>query len=823
LIFISHSSRNNDKAEVVRDWLADQGWGFEQIYLDLTDLHSGERWRRTLNEIGANCEAVIACLSDDWLRSPECLREFNHAESGGKPIFPVIVEPITERIPSFITDLQFANIVDEKLRGEGFERLRHDLLAARIGPQYFPWPPPGEPNRSVYRGLQALEERDAAILFGRDVAITKGLDDLRRLRGGAPERSLIVLGASGAGKSSFLRAGLIARLRRDDHNFLVLPVIRPEIAALTGASGLQVSLATALGTTIDLGAGADALTEALAALRAPVMQRLQRIAQAVGATDPPKPPTIVFPIDQAEELYDTENVEAARFLELLAETITSSDALAIFAIRSDSYAQLQIDIRLEAAAPLLFSLPPIAIGEFKEVIEGPARLARPPIEIENELTQQLLADIDATDALPLLAFTLERLKTDYGTQGRLTLSDYLDRLGGLDGAIRGAFDAAVGANPEMLTLARRAFVPALVQVDQEGVKRRIAKLSDFPAAVVALVERLVGQRLLVSDRRPIAGQMVNVVEVAHEAILRQWPPLVSWIEEERDSLRSRDILLAAAMEWRAHGEVEVWLVHRGTRLADAEELTEKEDFAPTITADALAYLSACRAIEDEALRRAARQRTRRQLVAGLAVGVPAIAGAGVGGAAFWRNYQRSHSIDVTFDDVGAAAAASSAQMIEIPAAPYLVTRGMSLAQVSPDRCRLVIQSSIGTYGGHAVASRHYLTEIADPWAAPMSYTLRFHRRPKSIGLVRAALLAATESGVTHPSWTAQAFDAAGRQIDSVGEDLLRSFANVPAKTFLLQAFDRPIDSLRVTSDFRLYGVPFAGFQAALMQAFQLQF
>ena len=88
VIFISHSSRNNDKAIDLRDWLVEQGWGQGQIYLDLDDLHSGERWRHALNDIGSNCEAVIACLSDDWVRSPECLREFNHAEICWKADIP---------------------------------------------------------------------------------------------------------------------------------------------------------------------------------------------------------------------------------------------------------------------------------------------------------------------------------------------------------------------------------------------------------------------------------------------------------------------------------------------------------------------------------------------------------------------------------------------------------------------------------------------------------------------------------------------------------------------------------------------------------------
>ena len=87
-----------------------------------------------------------------------------------------------------------------------------------------------------------LEEKDAAIFFGRDVQITKALDTIRRLRDGAPERMLAILGASGAGKSSFLRAGLLARLKRDTERFLVLPTVRPGRAALSGPTGLRRTL-----------------------------------------------------------------------------------------------------------------------------------------------------------------------------------------------------------------------------------------------------------------------------------------------------------------------------------------------------------------------------------------------------------------------------------------------------------------------------------------------------------------------------------------------------------------------------------------------------
>ena len=613
VIFISHSSVDNVMAIKVRDWLRAQGWS--QIFLDLdaTDgLAPGQRWQEELKRAGEQCAAVVVLVSPNWVASPWCQVEFLLADQLGKRIFPVFIAPTP--FDSLRVELkgkfQLADISAPSVEAQGFERLAIGLKRAGLTPNDFPWPPPNDPTRSVYRGLRALEEDDAAILFGRGPAITKGLDDLRRLRAGAPERALVILGASGAGKSSFLRAGLIARLKREDEHFLVLPVIRPERAVLSGASGLGACLTQALAAPVNLGLTPKALMDAFAALRAPVVERLDRIAAAGGEVRHEKPPTIIMPIDQAEELYNSENDETERFLSLVTSAIaTDSNALAIFTIRSDSYEPLQTDKRLDGMPQLLFGLRPISTGDFKDVIEGPARLARPPIEIEPELTGQLLTDLDSTDALPLLAFTLERLKAKFSEHGKLTLAGYRDGLGGINGAIQGAIDAALGAdaNAETLALARRAFVPALVQVDQDGVKRRVAPLSEFPATVVPLLEKLIEQRLLVRDQREIAGQAADTVEVAHEAILRQWPALAGWIGEERDALRVRDLLTTASSDWRRNGASDGWLVHRGTRLSDAIRVAEREDFAPTITADARGYLAACRAVEDVQLARERRQ------------------------------------------------------------------------------------------------------------------------------------------------------------------------------------------------------------------------
>src|SRR5206468_3788338 len=97
-------------------------------------------------------------------------------------------------------------------------------------------------------GLEPLTEDDAAIFFGREAHVVRGLDRLRAMRDAGVERMMVVLGASGAGKSCFLRAGLVPRLKRDDRNFVVLPVIRPERAVLSGKFGLTAALEAALNT-----------------------------------------------------------------------------------------------------------------------------------------------------------------------------------------------------------------------------------------------------------------------------------------------------------------------------------------------------------------------------------------------------------------------------------------------------------------------------------------------------------------------------------------------------------------------------------------------
>ena len=125
---------------------------------------------------------------------------------------------------------------------DGLARLLRGLREAGIGAEYFPWPPEDDPKRVPYRGWQSMEDADAAVFFGRDPQILRGLDALRGMRTTGVESLFVILGPSGVGKSSFLRAGLLPRLRRDHRNFLVADIVRPERAAVTGDHGLAQAI-----------------------------------------------------------------------------------------------------------------------------------------------------------------------------------------------------------------------------------------------------------------------------------------------------------------------------------------------------------------------------------------------------------------------------------------------------------------------------------------------------------------------------------------------------------------------------------------------------
>jgi hypothetical protein len=263
-----------------------------------------------------------------------------------------------------------------------------------------------------------------------------------------------------------------------------------------------------------------------------------------------KPPTLILSIDQGEELFLVEaQDEAKAFLALLRDLVTDDAPalIAVFTIRSDNYERLQLAAELLGMRQDIFSLAPMPRGSYAEVVKGPARrLEATPraLTIDEGLVDALLADIEAggaKDALPLLAFILERLYAEYHAGGVLKLSQY-DALG----RVRGSIEAAVGralkaadADPAIprdrtarLALLRRGLIPWLAGIDPDtgAPRRRVARLSEIPAEARPLIQHLVEQRLLATDVNRDTGEAT--IEPAHEALLRQWSLLDGWLTED---------------------------------------------------------------------------------------------------------------------------------------------------------------------------------------------------------------------------------------------------------------------------------------------------
>ncbi|WP_077040002.1 TIR domain-containing protein [Rhodococcus sp. MTM3W5.2] len=610
-VFITYSSRDRRQAIALKRWLTEREPGLaREIFLDVdadTGLPLGIRWKDALRKAKDRCEAVIVLLSSAWESSHECKLEYRHAEDLNKPVFVVRLEPMEsgeitrewQRCDLFGDGPQTeASLGDGSepvvFLTDGLERLRTGLRATGVGAEYFPWPPPGDPNRAPYRGWEPFEEVDAAVYFGRDAQILDGLDRLRGIRNTGVESLFVILGPSGVGKSSFLRAGLLPRLRRDDRNYLPLDIVRPERNALTGDSGLAQSIhamRVRLGLTRPtLGEIKAACPDGVERLREWLLEAQQAARARVLDLPPDAPaPALVLPVDQAEELFGVDaGAQARQLLSLLARLMrdANGDRVSMFVvltIRADLYEAWQTAPELAGLKSAVFGeLKPMPPTQFKEVVVGPVRRAGETgrqLRVEPALVDRLLEECgQGADTLPLLSLTLSRLYRDYGGDIDLTLVEYT-AMGGMSRVVQTEIDSALSADPgerqRQLERLRRAFIPwlATINPDNDQPMRRVARWSDIPAESRPLIDVLVAKRLLVKDER--GGE--TVVEVALESLLRQWDELAEWLRSEAEDLKAADRLEGAATEWERRDRDEDWLL-QGTRLEDAEVLSAKTDF-----------------------------------------------------------------------------------------------------------------------------------------------------------------------------------------------------------------------------------------------------
>ncbi|MGB6198906.1 MAG: TIR domain-containing protein [Candidatus Acidiferrales bacterium] len=538
-IFISHSSRDPEQAARLLAWL--HANGFSETFLDF-DKHAGlapgAEWERTLYREIAGADAVIIILTKNWIDSKWCFAEFTQARALGKAIFPLIEAPTGETLVS--PDIQHLDLLKD--REGGLARLAAGLteitLNARGG---FQW----DRARPPYPGLLAFDEADAAIYFGRDDDIRRLIERLnaRRAQGGA--KLVAVLGASGAGKSSLLRAGVLPRLKRDKRNWITLPPFRPQLHPL---EELAQSIVMALGPGANWRQWRDTF-----ATEDPA-RALSDLARDLRAAHGSNEAQILITVDQSEELFGAaDKIEAEHFLHALnALQDEHLPFLVVMALRSDYLGQLQEAPALTAPFEE-FSLKPMPLARVRDIIEGPARVAG--LTIDDALIMAAMHDAATDDALPLLAFALRELYDRFGAKKHLTLEAYralgddIAHLSPLENAVRRKADEVIAgakSSPEDLQALCDAFIPAMVRVNAEGeYVRRPAPIDALPPKARPLIERLAKARLLIIEKE----RDVTIVEVAHEALLRKWPLLRGWLDEEREFLIGKDQLENDLRDW----------------------------------------------------------------------------------------------------------------------------------------------------------------------------------------------------------------------------------------------------------------------------------
>jgi tetratricopeptide (TPR) repeat protein len=434
---------------------------------------------------------------------------------------------------------------------------------------------------SPFPGLSAFDADRGSVFFGRDLAIAQGVERLRQASRPEDERTpfLLIIGASGSGKSSLLRAGLLPQL--------TLPGTIPEIdlwrtAVVMPGPDLFLALAEALLAEVALGPelrqsafGEKVLLAkqlsgdpelAAAPLRIALGQAAER-RRAEAHFDSVRPARLALGIDQAERIFtEADPATAAAFARLMAALVEGGLAYVSFAMRSDAYARFQSFealVALREAGGTLDLVPPNA-AELEEIVARPIEACYPPLAFEQmgglSLAKKLVADTKGGDALPLLQMTLSRLYAaeDARSDGVLRFADYR----GMDAAVTETANEALAELKQEARAALPVLIAGLVsdvtvdpltgeQAPIIAALDRDAFEADDPARR-ALVETFVARRLLTSDSDG-AHEWLRPV---HEALLRIWPEAVAIIAEAGNLFRIRRALEPIVREWEAAAETD---------------------------------------------------------------------------------------------------------------------------------------------------------------------------------------------------------------------------------------------------------------------------
>ncbi|QFS47058.1 pentapeptide repeat-containing protein [Nostoc sphaeroides] len=421
-----------------------------------------------------------------------------------------------------------------------------------------------------YKGLSYFDctEADANLFYGR-TALTDEL--LEKVRSG---NFLAVLGASGSGKSSVVRAGLLYQLklgrRLSGSDTWQFKIFRPGINPLQ-----NLALAFVESEFSDIERASQlAKAEELIAKGAVGLGQLITAAQTQ---------RIVLVVDQFEEAFTQcqDIKKRQQFFECMLGALQRDDnkLCLIITMRADFFGKCLEQEYSGLAKKIqehLVTVTPMNREELETAILKPSEQVN--LAVEPELVSQMIADVEnSPGSLPLLQYTLTEL-WQQRTEERLTLTTY-SKLGG----VRGTLQTRAREVYESLSLkeqqaTKRIFLE-LTQLGEgtEDTRRQVVQrdlvTSQHPEAVInRIIQRLADEKLVVTST---LSNQIAVVDVAHEALIRHWLLLRKWIEESRDILRQKRKIEAAAIEWRDRGKAKDYLL-QGKRLREVEDFQKQQ-------------------------------------------------------------------------------------------------------------------------------------------------------------------------------------------------------------------------------------------------------
>ncbi|MDX6707995.1 MAG: hypothetical protein QOI48_3841 [Solirubrobacteraceae bacterium] len=668
-VFVSYNALDKPVVERIAEQLRRSGI---RAFLDIWDLTPGGRWQRELGDGLAHSKACALFVGPHPF-GPWQLEELELAlvranQRDDFRVFAVLLPGVedpfdTQQLPPFLSTRTWVDL-REGVSQRALQRLLNAIKGVSQGSAA-----PAKPLVGVvpYRGLATFEEDDAEFFFGRERDVQRLLEILKS------SRLLCVVGPSGSGKSSLVRAGLIPRLRdaglAQGENYKVC-LLRP------GAHPLQ-ALTTQL-APLGAGSSMQATLDGLAADR-----RTLHLAVSLALGADSQASRVVIIVDQLEEVFtlcSDERERAQFFANLLHAAFASGgQTVVVVTMRADFYARCAEYPELaQRTARSLALVGAMDDGELRQAIEEPAR--RVGLFLESGLVQTILDDVGSDGgALPLLEHALlEVWRRRVGDQ--LTLDGYV-QAGRVEGALaKRAEDVFSGFTTDQQQIARRTML-RLTQPGEgtEDTRRRATRTELSPAEADAGFEvvlgRLVDARLLTTGRDETGRE---VVDVSHEALIRGWPRLRGWIDSDRAGLLIHRRLTDAAREWDSLDR-EPGALYRGARLAAAGEWST--DHAEDLSRLEHDFLAASEATEHRELQ-ATRRRTRR--LRALASGLAALT-AIVATVAVWALHQRSDARRDSARATSLALASSADSVLSTrPDVALLLALGASRAASRPE-------------------------------------------------------------------------------------------------------------------------------------------